>query len=90
MMIPVIIAVLALVILFSILYVKHKNKINKELQEKLSYFQEQIKSFFEEYFELQKQYISEESENAIISNLCLFFNNLTPLQFPVLPVPSRA
>ena len=66
-LIPIIIAVLALVILFSILYVKHKNKLNKELQEKLSYFHEQIKTFFEEYFDLQKHYISEESENAIAS-----------------------
>ena len=51
-LIPAIIAVFALVILSSVLYVKHKNKINKELQEKLSYFQEQIKAFFEEYFDL--------------------------------------
>lgn len=82
MMIPVIIAVLALVILFSILYVKHKNKINKELQEKLSYFQEQIKSFFEEYFEIQKQYISEESENAIISKWESFYSEIKKFHVP--------
>ena len=81
-MILVIIAVLALVILFSILYVKHKNKINKELQEKLSYFQEQIKSFFEEYFELQKQYISEESENAIISKWESFYSEIKKFHVP--------
>ena len=67
MMIPIIATVLALIILFAVLYVKHKNKLNKELQEKLSYFHEQIKTFFEEYFDLQKHYISEESENAITS-----------------------
>ena len=82
MMILVIIAVFALVILFSILYVKHKNKINKELQEKLSYFQEQIKSFFEEYFEIQKQYISEESENAIISKWESFYSEVKKFHIP--------
>lgn len=77
-----IIAVPALVILFSVLYVKHRNKINKEVQEKLSYFQEQIKSFFEEYFELQKQYISEESENAIISKWESFYSEVKMFHVP--------
>lgn len=81
-LIPAIIAVLALIILFSVLYVKHRNKINKELQEKLSYFQEQIKSFFEEYFELQKQYISEESENAIISKWESFYSEVKKFHVP--------
>lgn len=81
-LIPAILAVLALVILFSVLYVKHRNKINKELQEKLSYFQEQIKSFFEEYFELQKQYISEESENAIISKWESFYSEVKKFHVP--------
>ena len=67
MMIPIIATVLALIILFAVLYLKHKNKLNKELQEKLSYFHEQIKTFFEEYFDLQKHYISEGLENAITS-----------------------
>lgn len=81
-LIPVIIAVLALVILFSILYVKHKNRLNKELQEKLSYFQGQIKSFFEEYFELQKHYISAESENAIISKWESFYSEIKKFHVP--------
>lgn len=81
-LIPAIIAVLALVILFSVLYVKHRNKLNKELQEKLSYFQKQIKSFFEEYFELQKKYISEESENAIISKWESFYSEVKKFHVP--------
>ena len=81
-LIPAIIAVLALVILFSILYVKHRNKLNKELQEKLSYFQEQIKAFFEEFFELQKQYISEESEEAIISKWESFYSEVKKFRIP--------
>lgn len=81
-LIPAIIAVLALIILFSVLYVKHRNKINKEIQEKLSYFQEQIKSFFEEYFVLQKQYISEESENAIISKWESFYSEVKKFHVP--------
>ena len=39
----------------------------RELEEKLSYFQEQIKGFFSEYFELRKQYVSETSENEFIA-----------------------
>ena len=81
-LIPAIIAVLSLVILFSVFYVKHRNKLNKELQEKLSYFQKQIKSFFEEYFELQKQYISEESENAIISKWESFYSEVKKFHIP--------
>ena len=81
-LIPAVIAVLALVILFSILYVKHRNKLNKELQEKLSYFQKQIKDFFEEYFELQKQYISEESESAIISKWEPFYSEVKKFRVP--------
>ena len=81
-LIPAIIAVLALVILFSVLYVKHRNKLNKELQEKLSYFQEQIKAFFEEYFELQKQYISEELESAIISKWESFYLEVKKFHIP--------
>lgn len=81
-LIPTIIAVLALVIFFSILYVKYRNKLNKELQEKLSYFQRQIKSFFEEYFELQKHYISAESENAIISKWDFFYFEVSKFNVP--------
>ncbi len=51
-----------LLIFFSIPYAKRKKRLESELEEKLAYFQEQIRIFFAEYLELRKHYISEVSE----------------------------
>ena len=75
--IPVILIGLFLTIFFSILFIKHRKKIEKELIEKLSYFQEQTNAFYAEYLKLQKQFIPEESERALISKWQPLYSELS-------------
>lgn len=75
--IPGLIITSILLIIFSIIYVKHRKRLNKELKEKLSYFQEQITSFFTEYSELQKQYILEEAEETLISKWDFLYSDVS-------------
>ena len=62
LIISIAVVVVILSIFFSILYAKRKKRLERELEEKLAYFQEQIRIFFAEYLELKKHYISEVSE----------------------------
>lgn len=62
LLISIAVVVVILSIFFSILYAKRKKRLESELEEKLAYFQEQIRIFFAEYLELKKHYISEVSE----------------------------
>ena len=62
LLISIAVVVVILSIFFSIPYAKQKKRLARELEEKLAYFQEQIRIFFAEYLELKKHYISEVSE----------------------------
>ena len=62
LIISIAVVVIILSIFFSIPYAKRKKRLARELEEKLAYFQEQIRIFFAEYLELKKHYISEVSE----------------------------
>lgn len=81
-LIPLLIFIGIIIIIFLILYAKRRKRLNKELQEKLSYFQEQITFFFTEYFELQKQYISEETEASITSKWEPLYSELKKFHVP--------
>lgn len=58
--------VLAIIAIFAILiifYIQRQKKLSKELEQNIQKYQEQINTFFAEYFELQKQFVSELEEN---------------------------
>lgn len=54
-------------IILTVIAHKRQKKQLKELEERLSYFKEQIKIFFAEYFEIRKQYVSESTESIFVS-----------------------
>ena len=76
-LIPILIIIGLFSIVFSGLYIKYRKKKKKLLLEKLSNFLEQTSLFFNEYLELQKQFISEEMENALISKWQPLYSELS-------------
>ena len=68
---------IALFIFLAFLYLKRKRRLARELEEKLTSFQEQIKNFFTEYFEFRKRYISESAENAFIAKWQSLYSELS-------------
>ena len=66
-LISVAVSIVILSVFLTILYAKHRKRLAKELEEKLAFFQEQIRIFFAEYFEIRKQYVSESLEFDFIS-----------------------
>ena len=77
LLISIAVVVVILSIFFSILYAKRKKRLERELEEKLAYFQEQIRIFFAEYFELKKHYISEVSETEFAEKWQAFYSELS-------------
>ena len=75
--ITIIVTVIVLSVLFLTLYTKRRKRLVKELEEKLVSFQEQIENFFTEYFDLRKQYVSENAENAFIAKWQPFYSELS-------------
>ncbi len=53
------------IILVMFFCIKHKKKLTKEFEQKITKFQEYIKIFFSEYFNLLNRYITESDENKI-------------------------
>ena len=77
LLISIAVVVVILSIFFSILYAKRKKRLERELEEKLAYFQEQIRIFLAEYFELKKHYISEVSETEFAEKWQAFYSELS-------------
>lgn len=61
------IVVIITIILISSFYTKYKKKFINDFNNKIIYFEKQIKIFLSEYYELKKQYITEDTESLFIS-----------------------
>ena len=77
LLIPIAVAVVCVSTSISILYSQHRKRLARELEYKLASFQEQIKNFFTEYFDLRKQYIPESAENAFIAKWQPLYSELS-------------
>lgn len=76
------IALAALFILFIVLYIKHRKRLAKELEQKISSFHEQVSIFFSEYFEVLKNIISESVESDFSKKWETLFSEIQQYHIP--------